>query len=137
MAPGSDRLHHPDAGFSSEPSVAPPPTPYPTAGPASGPQPGPDASQASSASDPTSTSGQGQVNRSGESQEASTGASSHQLQGDSPKARWSQVRTSTLAMAVGQSFEMLLFANQTCIVILGSCRALRRFSGSSCLTVCC
>ena len=97
MAAGSDRLHHHDAA-SSQPSVAPPPRPSPTAGPAPGPQPRLDASQASSASDHivlgahTSISGEGPSDGSGgNSSEASTGASSQQLQGDSPKARWSQV----------------------------------------------
>ena len=118
MAPGSDRLHQQDAASSSEPSAAPPPTPYPTAGPAPGPQPGPDARQASSAGDHTSISGQGQVDRSGgDSSEASTGASSQQLQGDSPKARWSQVSISTLHIAVEQS-RVLLLANQTFVIRL-------------------
>ena len=116
MASGSDHFRHHDAASSSEPSVAPPPTPYPTAGPAPGPQPHPDASQASSASDQTvlgahiSMPGQGQVDRSGgESSEAFIGASSQQLQGDSPKARWSQVSISTLGCKA--QFRSLLFAS--------------------------
>ena len=101
ISSGSEHYRHQDAASSSEPSVAPPTTPYPTAGPAPGPQPHPDASQASSASDQTvlgahtSMPGQGQVDRSG-GESSFIGASSQQLQGDSPKARWSQVSISTL-----------------------------------------
>lgn len=105
MAPGSDGLQHHDAASSSEPSVAPHLTPHPTAGPMPGPHPAPDATQASSASDQTAPAahssilpGQAQVDRNnGERSEAS---SSQQLQGDSPKARWSQVSIAILYVAV-------------------------------------
>ena len=121
MAPGSDRLQHHDAASSSEPSVAPPLTPHPTAPPMPGPHSAPDASQASSASDQTAPAahtstlpGQGQVDRDrGESSEASNGASSQQLQGDSPKARWSQVSIAIFYVAV-------VLYNFPCLMGVGS-----------------
>ena len=98
VAPDSDLRHYHAITSSSQASVVPPPTPQPAAAPTPGFQPGPDASQASSANEHsvpgphTSISGQAQVDRdSEETSETSNGASSQQLQGDSPKARWSQV----------------------------------------------